>query len=106
MVPAYSIMVTHLPHLESHLYNSKTLHLPQSGIAFLERFLVPILFKYWLSVLLCFPSIFDKPSPNICLPPHPSTTRALVNLVCPSVLCSHAPSTLVTHPSYSSASLL
>src|SRR5258705_7503917 len=106
MVPAYSIAVAHLPHLEPHPYNSKTVHLPQSNIAFLERFLTLVLFKSWLSVSLSFPSISHKPSTNICLPPHPSTAMASVNSVCPSILCSHAPSILVTHLNCFSTNLL
>src|SRR5258708_8668363 len=106
MVPAYSIAVVCLPHLEPHPYNSKTVHLPQLNVAFPERFLTLVPFESQLSVSLSFPSISHKSSTNIHLPPHLSTAMASVNLVCPSFLCSHPPSILFTHLNYFSTNLL
>src|SRR5258708_28742150 len=105
MVPAYSIVVACLPHLEPHLYNSKTVHLPQLNVAFPERFLTPVPFKSRLSVSLSFPSISHKLSANICSPPHFSIAMVLANSVCPFVLCLHAPSILATHPNHFSTNL-
>src|SRR5260221_3218693 len=106
VVHDYSNTVAHLPDLESCLYNSNIVYPPLSTVASPERFLVWVPPGFQLSVSPFTPSTSGKLLTNTHSLPHPLTTKALADLVCPYALCLHVPSILVIHPNHFSTSLL